>query len=130
MNNYDQWNGLNGDVIKDNPFVGMVKKWKEGESYAIMLPIPSNPEIQKQVIKDISNKKTFGGESCCEIEHLFYGQSATANYYKNEPCVGASKIVFISDTEKVKFAKEVVPKLEPNCFEVFREMFNFIKSKY
>jgi hypothetical protein len=126
---YDQWNGLNGDIINNNPLQGMVKKWKEGESYAIMLPIPSNPEIQKQVIKNSRTNETFAGESCCEIEHLFYGQSATADYYKNEPCVGGNKIVFKLDADKTKFAKEVVPKLDYTCFEVFREMFDFIQSQ-
>lgn len=126
---YDQWNGLNGDIINDNPLQGMVKKWKEGESYAIMLPIPSHLEIQKQVIKNFTTNETFGGESCCEIEHLFYGHSATDGYYTEEPCVGGNKIVFRLDADKPKFAKEVVPKLDYTCFQVFREMFNFIKSK-
>jgi hypothetical protein len=125
---YDQWNGLNGDIINNNSLQGMVKKWKEGESYAIMLPIPSNREIQKQVIKNSKTNETFAGESCCEIEHLFYGQSATADYYKNEPCVGGEKIVFKLDADKTKFAKEVVPKLDYTCFEVFRKMFDFIQS--
>jgi hypothetical protein len=71
----------------------------------------------------------FGGDSCCEIEHLFYGQEATKNFYQTEPCVGGSKIVFKSDGEKTAFAKEVVPKLNAACFEVFRPMFEFIRSK-
>lgn len=126
---YDQWNGLNGTVIDDNPFRGMSKKWEGGESYAIMLPIPSHPEIQRQVLRNPATKQTFGGDSCCEIEHLFYGQAAASAYYKSEPCVGGSKIVFKSDGEKTIFAKEVVPSLGVDCFEVFRPMFEFIKSK-
>ncbi|MCX6179025.1 MAG: AAA family ATPase, partial [Chlorobiales bacterium] len=126
---YDQWNGLNGSVIQEDPFLGMVKKWATGESYAIMLPISSHPDIQKQVIKNPVTKETFGGESCCEIEHLFYGQTATASYYVTESCVGGSKIVFKSDGLKTSFAKEVVPTLGAGCFEVFRPMFEFIRSK-
>ncbi len=126
---YDQWNGLNGPVIEDDPFKGMVKKWAGGESYAIMLPVPSNSDIQQQVIKDAEAKVTFGGESCCEIEHLFYGQDATTAYYSEEPCVGGKKIVFRSDSEKTTFAKEVVPSLDTACFEVFRPMFEFIQMK-
>ena len=52
-----------------------------------------------------------------------------ADYYHSEPCVGGSKIVFKSDGEKTTFAKEVVPTLDAACFEVFRPMFEFIKSK-
>ncbi|MBD2072099.1 AAA family ATPase [Leptolyngbya sp. FACHB-671] len=125
---YDQWNSLNGSVIETDPLKGMIKKWTEGESYAIMLPIPDHADIRRQVIKDASTNETFYGESCCEIEHLFYGQDATANYYQQEPCVGGSKIVFKSDATKTVFAKEVVPKLNAACFEVFRPMFEFIAS--
>ena len=42
---------------------------------------------------------------------------------------GSSTIVFKSDGEKTTFAKDVVPTLDPACFEVFRPMFEFIKSK-
>jgi predicted ATPase len=126
---YDQWNGLNGTVSETDPLKGMIKKWAEGESYALMLPVPANADIQKQVIRNAATGETFGGDSCCEIEHLFYGIDATKDYYQHEPCVGGTKIVFKSDGEKTAFAKEVVPTLGPACFEVFRPMFEFIKSK-
>ncbi|CAB3818124.1 AAA family ATPase [Achromobacter animicus] len=126
---YDQWNGLNGLVIDADPSNGMVKRWANGESYAIMLPVPQNADVRKQVIRNPETNEHYGGESVCEIEHLFYGQAATANYYQHEPCVGGSKIVFKSDSEKTLFAKEVVPNLAAGCFEVFRPMFDFIKSK-
>jgi predicted ATPase len=126
---YDQWNGLNGAVSETDPLKGMIKKWAEGESYALMLPVPANADIRKQVIRNAATGETFGGDSCCEIEHLFYGLEATKNYYQQEPCVGGTKIVFKSDGEKTTFAKEVVPTLAPACFEIFRPMFEFIKSK-
>jgi hypothetical protein len=126
---YDQWNGLNGTVSETDPLKGMIKKWAEGESYALMLPVPANADIQKQVIRNAATGETFGGDSCCEIEHQFYGLDATKNYYQQEPCVGGTKIVFKSDGEKTAFAKEVVPALDQACFEVFRPMFEFIKSK-
>ena len=126
---YNQWNGLNGTVIERNPLKGMIKKWAQGESYAIMLPVPAHADIQRQVIKNSDTQETFGGESCCEIEHLFYGQSSTEVYYQAEPCVGGSKIVFKSDGEKTFFSKNVVPNLDADCFEIFRPMFEFIQSK-
>lgn len=126
---YDQWNGLNGTVSETDPLKGMIKKWAEGESYALMLPVPANADIQKQVIRNTTTGETYGGDSCCEIEHLFYGLDATKNYYQQEPCVGGTKIVFKSDGEKTAFAKDVVPTLSSACFEVFRSMFEFIKSK-
>lgn len=126
---FDQWNGLKGDPIQKDPFKGLVKKWEEGESYALLIPVPENKEIQKQVIRNAATKKTFGSDSCCEIEHLFYGLDATKEFYEKEPCPGGLKIIFKSDGNKTHFAKEVVPTLDAACFEVFRPMFEFILSK-
>jgi len=126
---FDQWNGLNGEVLVNDPFKGMVKRWQEGDSYAIMLPIPDNQDIQKQVIKDFDTKETYGGDSCCEIEHLFYGQAATARYFHEEPWVGGSKVVFSSDSHKTSFAKDVVHTLDVSWFEIFRPILDFIKAK-
>lgn len=94
-----------------------------------MLPVPANADIQKQVIRNAATGETFGGDSYCEIEHLFYGLDATNHYYQQEPGVGGSKIVLKSDGEKTAFAKEIVPILDAACFEVFRAMFDFIASK-
>ena len=94
-----------------------------------MLPVPAHADIQKQVIRNSATGETFGGESCCEIEHLFYGQALTADYYHQEPCVGGTKVVFKSDRDKTAFAKEVVPTLDKSCFEPFKPVFEFIKSK-
>lgn len=126
---YDQWNGLNGQVLVDDPMKGMIKKWAHGESYALMLPVPEHADIQRQVIRNSKTCETFGGDSCCEIEHLFYGQPATADYFQQEPCMGGNKVVFKSDRDKTAFAKEVVPKLDAQCFEPLRSLFEFITSK-
>jgi hypothetical protein len=122
-------NSINAREKETDPLKGMIKKWAEGESYALMLPVPANADIQKQVIRNAATGETFGGDSCCEIEHLFYGIDSTKNYYQQEPCVGGTKIVFKSDGEKTAFAKELVPTVAPTCFEVFRPMFEFIKSR-
>lgn len=126
---YDQWNGLNGDVLATDPMRGLIKKWKNGESYALMLPVPPHADILKQVIKNAATKETFGGDSCCEIEHLFYGQAAATDYYHSEPSPGGSKVTFKSDKDKTHFAKTVVPQLPTDCFEPFRPLFEFISSK-
>ncbi|SMF14001.1 AAA family ATPase [Pseudogulbenkiania subflava] len=126
---YDQWNGLNGDVLATDPMRGLIKKWKNGESYALMLPVPQHADILRQVIKNSETKETFGGDSSCEIEHLFYGQAATAEYYHQEPCPGGSKVTFKSDKDKTHFAKTVVPQLPAECFEPFKPIFEFIAAK-
>ena len=126
---YDQWNSLKGEEIASDPCNGLIKKWMNGESYAFMLPVPAHPDIQKQVI-NANTGKTYGGDSCCEIEHLFYGQTATESYYQTEPWVGdGKKIVFKSNADKTAFARNIVPTLDKACFEPFRPIFEFIKSK-
>ncbi|HBT4772755.1 TPA: AAA family ATPase [Klebsiella variicola subsp. variicola] len=126
---YDQWNGLNGDILAADPTRGLIKKWTNGESYALMLPIPSNADIRRQVIKNAATNETFGGDSCCEIEHIFYGQPIASSYYRSEPCPGGSKIVFKSDKDKTHFAKDIVPMLPAESFEPFRPIFEFIQEK-
>jgi len=126
---FNQWNSLNGDELEQNPFRGLTKKWVNGESYAFMLPIPDHEDIKRQVFKNHQEGETFGGNSSCEIEHLFYGQASTEQFFAEEPCVGGSKISFKLDGNKTTFAKEVVNNLDPACFEVFRPMFEFIKQK-
>lgn len=126
---YNQWNGLDGDVLIADPAQGLIKKWKNGESYALMLPVPPHADIQKQVIKNAATGETFGGESCCEIEHLFYGIDAASDYYQQEPCPGGSKVAFKSDRDKTTFAKTVVPRLPTTSFEPLRPLFEFIAGK-
>lgn len=126
---FNQWNGLNGKVIENNIFNGLIKKWKTGESYAFMIPVPKIQQIKEQVVKTEDPFKTYCDESCCEIEHLFYCDN-TEEYFDSEPVMGGgSKIVFKHDNKKTKFAKEVIPKMDKKYFEVFRPMFEFIKEK-
>ena len=97
-----------------------------------MLPVPQNLDVRKQVIKGPVTGKafgTFGGDSHCEIEHLFYGQGAATAYFDNEPCPGGQRIVFKSDSSKVDFAKDIVPMFPRECFEALRPVFDFVISK-
>ena len=86
-------------------------------------------EIKKQTIKDEKIGSTFQADSCCEIEHLFYGNSITEDYFKTEMCPGGHKISFKSDGMKTKFAKEIVPLLDKKHFKLFEPMFEFIISE-
>ena len=46
-----------------------------------------------------------------------------------EPCVGGSYIIFVSDSNKAHFAENIVPTVEKDYFEAFRPMFEFIRKK-
>jgi predicted ATPase len=126
---YSQWDGLKGEIVSNVLSEGLVKKWESGNSYAIMLPVPNNPDIQNQVIKDIPKQETFGDKSCCEIEHLFYGLTETERYFTKQVSPGGELIKFSSDGAKVAFSENIVPTLDAEHFEIFRPIFEFIKQQ-
>jgi hypothetical protein len=125
---FDQWNGLNGELIEDSLFKGRTKKLDGRNVYAILLPVPTNEAIRAQVLIP-KTQECFGGNSLCEIEHLFFGDPKTAEFFETEPTPGGGhRVIIKSDAQKVRFATEVVPRLPKEYFEVFRPMFELIKS--
>ena len=108
---------------------GACKKVGDRNAYAFLLPVPLNARIRTQVFKDGKSGESFGGDSLCEIEHLFFGDERTAEFFDTEPTPGGGeKITVRSDAQKERFAKEVVPSLGNEYFEVFRPMFDFVVS--
>jgi predicted ATPase len=126
---FNAWNGLRGEVLEQDPMKGLIKKCENRNAYAIMLPIPQNQAILKQVIRNPANGETFGGSSCCAIEHLFYGIPETGEYFREEPCPGGSRVVFVSDNKKTKFAEEVIRTLPDACFQPLKPVFEFVAGR-
>lgn len=60
---------------------------------------------------------------------LFHGIPGLEAYFVVDTERTDGFIKFVSDGQKVSFAKDVVPTVDTACFEVFRPMFEFIKSK-
>jgi hypothetical protein len=119
---------MNGEVKQEIADRGLIKKWREGNSYAMMLPIPKNPIVRSLVIRDEDKNLTYEGNSTCAIEHLFYGHENTNKFFTQTLGKGNGiDITFTSDKER--FAKNVVPMLAAEHFEVFRPMFEFIREK-
>lgn len=124
---YDHWNGMTGEVLQPDVMTGACKKVGGRNAYAFLLPVPLNPRIRTQVFKDGKSGESFGGDSLCEIEHLFFGDKKTAEFFDTAPTPGGGeKITVKSDAQKERFAKEVVPSLGNEYFEVFRPMFDFV----
>ena len=124
---YNDWNQLGQDVQTD-PCQCLVKKHNTHESYALLLPVPATGQIHRQVI----NPKTggnYGNRSLLTMELLFHGIPGLDGFYVVDTERTDGFIKFISDSQKVTFAKDIVPTLEACCFDVFRPMFEFIKSK-
>jgi predicted ATPase len=125
---YNSWNGLKGiDEITD-PSKGLIKKLDSTNHYAMLLPVPRDNEIKKQVLN--SNDKPWQNGSGCylPIELLFYKANLIGSWFEKQDISGGGKrIVFKGD--KVKFAQEYVAKLDQASFEIFRPIFDFIKLK-
>ncbi|WP_375403989.1 AAA family ATPase [uncultured Sphingomonas sp.] len=127
---FDHWNGLNGDIVQADRLTGACKKLGTRNAYAFLLPLPDDPTIRAQVIKNEATGECFGGSSLCEIEHLFYGDDRTADFFTTEPTPGGgTKIIIRSDAQKERFAREIVPTLDDHYFQVFKPMFDFMVSR-
>jgi predicted ATPase len=125
---FKDWNQLGQDVQAD-PDKCLVKKHNTQESYSLLLPVPANPIIRKQVINPHTGGN-YGDRSLLTIEHLFYGIDGLDSYYVVDTARTDGFIKFISNARKVPFAKDIVPALDESCFEGFKPIFEFIESKY
>jgi predicted ATP-dependent endonuclease of OLD family len=123
---YKDWNQL-GENIQTNPELCLAKKYKSHEAYALLLPVPTNPTIRKQIINP-NTGKNYGDKSLLTIELLFYGISTLESYFVTDIDRPDCFIKFVSDNQKTKFAKEIVPTLDVCHFEIFKPIFEFIKT--
>jgi hypothetical protein len=123
-NAYNEWNGLKGETVCNEVSEGLCKRINGRNAYAFLMPVPPNDAIRRQVIKNADTGTTFGSDSQCEIEHLFYGDPLTADFFTEEATPGGGiKIVIKVDDRKEQFAREIVPRLNKSYFEVFRPLF-------
>ena len=124
---YTDWNQLGQDVQTD-PCKCLVKKHANHESYALLLPVPANGQINKQVINPHTGGN-YGNRSLLTIELLFHGVAGLDGYFAVDTERTDGFIKFISDSQKVTFARDVVPTIDTAHFEVFRPIFELVQSK-
>lgn len=124
---FGDWNQLGVDIETD-PFKCLTKKYGEFDSYSLLLPVSKNTDVTKQVINPRTGKN-YGNKSLQTIELLFYGIPGLEEYFIVDNDRTDGFIKFIGDGSKVKFAKDVVPQLDPKYFEAFKPIFEFLKSK-
>lgn len=125
---YDDWNGLNGCNVVDDPFKGLTKKLSHQTHYAMLLPVPEDDEIKKQVLNADDKPWGRGSDSHLPIELLFYKEELIGHWFEKRDISGGGKLI-VFNGDKVKFAKEYVSTLNQSSFEVFRPMFEFVCSK-
>lgn len=124
---YNDWNQLGLDV-QTVPCQCLAKKHTDYESYALLLPVPASGQIHQQVINP-HTCGTYGNRSLLTTELLFYGVEGLDDYFAVDTERTDGFIKFISDSQKVTFARDVVPTIDTRHFGVFRPIFEFIRSK-
>lgn len=124
---YNDWNQLGQDVQTD-PVLCLAKKRAASDSYALLLPVPATGQIRQQVINPHTGGN-YGNRSLLTIELLFHGIAGLDAYFTVDTERTDGFIKFVSDSQKVAFAKDVVPTIDAVHFSVFRPLFDFIKSK-
>lgn len=127
---YDDWNSLRtGSIVVADPFMGMTKTLDYQYHYAMLLPVPNVAAVKRQVLDANDRPWGRGIDSHLSMELMFYDENWDNNdqwFAKKSVSCGGEVIEFQGN--KVSFARDVVPNLEPARFEVFRPMFEFIKD--
>lgn len=125
---YNDWKGLKGQDLVIDPHSGLAKKLNYEYHYAMLLPVPKDTEIKKQVIDNKNQAWGGNGGSHLSIELLFYKKNLLGEWFAKQPFSAGSEIIeFVGD--KAEFANKVVPTLPTESFEIFRPLFDFIESK-
>lgn len=121
---FNTFNGFSDDYCVASHADGLVKKLRDKEIYAMMLPVPNN-SMKDQVINPATGE-CYNDHSVLTIEHLFF-DFVDENKFQADTSTPNNPRRFSSD--KVDFAKNVVPNLPPEAFRIFTPLFEFIKSK-
>lgn len=129
---FNTWNGFSNNDIEQDIYKGLVKQIKSIEGnqsknvFAIMLPAPEGLEITNQVVNP-ANGNHWGDRSLMAIEHLFmHHPKLTDSFVVDESRPDSFKKF---KGNKVRFAKDVVPTIEKEYFDVLKPMFEFIQAQ-
>ncbi len=123
---YDDWRDLGGVHLVTDIGRGLTRKLDGKNAHTFLLPVPDN-QLRDQVWDETNPIEKIKPNPHFCIEHVFWGAQGIDAWFRTEEKTGVVK--FKADKYKVKFAKEIVPSLNADCFEPFRPIFQFIKSK-
>ncbi|MEO0685871.1 MAG: hypothetical protein AAFY76_12705 [Cyanobacteria bacterium J06649_11] len=104
----------------------MTKKINGRNCYSMLLPITNIEEISRQVLNPHTGG-TYEKNSLLTIELLFSQVPELSAHFEVDVKRTDGFVKFKGD--KVNFAKNVVPGIADEHFEVFRPIFDFINSK-
>jgi len=126
---FDDWNGLKKYCdLETDPLKGLSKQLKCKNHYAMLLPVPDVDALKRQVLDPSGKPWGKGTESHLPIELLFYREDFLGQWFDKKATSGGGEVIEFTG-DKVTFAKNFVPTLNAASFEVFRPVFDFIKTK-
>jgi ABC-type Mn2+/Zn2+ transport system ATPase subunit len=130
---YNEWNRVmakdNSILLENNPYKGLTAKLSNKEVYSILLPVPDNELIKKQVIDCETSLTTFKYQSKLSIELLFFENFGIGEYFELVNSAGGKIVAFKNNSLKRKFSEEIIKDLEVEAFGVFDDLFNTIEEK-
>jgi ABC-type cobalamin/Fe3+-siderophores transport system ATPase subunit len=128
---FDDWNGLRakekGVLVESNPYKGLCKQLKCETHYAFLLPVPNDDAVKPQVLQADGSIWGKGIDSHLPIELLFYSEDLLKDWFEIKVKSGGGQIIEFTG-DKVRFAKDIIPALPRERFELFTPIFELIKQ--
>lgn len=123
---YNVWDSFKNNyiLIEENPRKALTLKHNSKNAYALLLPVPCNDEIIKQVI--LKENETFKNSAKLQIELMFYGIESMKKYYIKEQISGGGEIIVFKG-KKRDFANNL-GSLNKSDFENFIPLFKKIEE--
>ena len=123
---YDEWNALGKgfDDIEDNPRRCLTKKHKDRSAYCMLLPVPNEKNVAKEVLCTDSGNETYGAKSNLPIELMFCNVPKLKHLFSTQPTRGGGEENIFTGN-KTKFANQIAT-IDSEHFEVFIPIFDKI----
>lgn len=120
---YNEWNDGGSENVEEDPAKCLVRKRKNRPGYNMLLPVPLQLSCRKQVVNPATGDH-YAHNAFLPIELLFIDEPNLNRHFGIDDKRLGHCMKFKSN--KVTFAKEVVPTLPAEAFENFRPIFDFI----
>lgn len=121
---YNNWNSRNTDFVQQDPAQGLVRKKQGKKGYFALLPVPAKLSVRNQVINP-ANGQHYKDKSLLPIELLFHDVPSLDDWFCDDEARPGNFRKFRGS--KTDFASKVIPGLEPEHFECFRPLFEFVE---
>ncbi|MEL6415017.1 MAG: AAA family ATPase [Pseudomonadota bacterium] len=96
--------------------------------YFMLLPIPDPHPLRDQVVNPATGHH-YKAESRFSIEMMFNGLEGVDEFFVADNRRPRSQCIKFSDSQKNRFATEIVPEFPAEAFEPFKPIFDFVLSK-